>query len=118
MIYKYSDYLNEGKRGESVLYWDNSLDKLMNMDWKNISTVRFTSNKYYLKFECGEDKYNKYTVLIDTNDLVYVENPEKFVQKFKKEFWENPTEYVHKFKYAPKFLGDLGGFRNANKYNL
>lgn len=128
MLYKYSDFINEGTESRrSVIYYNLDFDKVSNDEWTEISTTRHIGSKYTINFKAGhgkyagDGKYDYYCVLIEkkgSEDLFYLEDPTKFIEKFKVEFMKSPTEYVKNLKYSPKCLGDLSHFKIAQNYNL
>lgn len=138
MLYKYSDYIKEnskydlikegGKDSPTIIYWINQLEKILNIDWTEISTEKYTGdrNKFYIKFYADGGSLGYYQVLVErkgANDFYYMEDNEnntieKFQKKFSNEFWKKAGVYVEKMKYDPKFLGDLSHVRNSNKYNM
>lgn len=126
MIYKYSDYIkdiNEGSKdniSRSALYWESALENKLNMEWSELKTERF-SGVYLLSFKCGDDKYDYYSVVFEIvggKDIFYLEKSEKFIEKFKTEFFKFPEIYYKNFKYYPKCLGDISYLKDSEKYNL
>lgn len=131
MVNNYSDFLNNnsykinegGENNPSVLYWDKNIKEIYDIEWKEISTTKYTSDKYKINFKAGEGKYDYNSVIVgkkDNEDLYYLENcdPTLFLEKFKKEFWKNASEYVKNFKYEPKALGELDHVKDSEKYNM
>ena len=131
MISKYSDFLNlkidkineSGINNPTIIYWQRAFKEISDKDWTEISTTKYSNEKYKINFKTGDDKYDYYSVLIENKggeDFYYLENsdPTLFLEKFKKEFWKNPSEYVKNFKYEPKVLGDLEHVKATDKYNL
>jgi len=141
MLYKYSDYIKDislieegSTERPDVIYWINQLEKIINVDWTDISTYEYSkrSNKFYIKFKAFENDGDKkeiyayYSVLIEkkgNNDIYYMEDnennvSEKFKKKLNKEFFKNASEYVKNMAYDPKCLGDLSHVRTSNKYNI
>jgi len=104
MLYKYSDYIKENisliKEGGSterpdIIYWSHQLEKIINLDWTEISTYEYTkySSRFYIKFKAFENEdakkeiYTYYSVLIDkgNEDFYYMEdNDNKTAEIFKK----------------------------------
>jgi hypothetical protein len=116
------DHVNEGsEKSPTYIYWDNKLlEDLLDKEWTNI-TVTKLSDKYSINFKAGNDQYNYYGVIVankNGNDFFYLEHPEKFIPKFKNEFWKKAYEYVKNMKYDPKCLGSLQHVRDSEKYNL
>ena len=130
MLSNYSNFINYNliKEGSSdrpeTIYWGYQLKDLLVKDWTEISTSRYTDNKCLVKFRSGPDKYDFCAVIFEAKniggDFYYMEDnvSEKFIKKFKAEFWKNASEYVKKLQYSPKCLGDLSHVRDAEKYNL
>jgi hypothetical protein len=133
MIFNYSKFINcdlikEGSiTNRSVIYWNHQIEKLLTEDWTEIGISNFAGKKkYFINFKAGPDKYDYYSVVMEkTNekDLYYLEDndnnvTEKFIKKFKEEFWKNASEYVKNLDYKPKCLGDLSHVIDAEKYNL
>ena len=110
MIYKYSDYikdLNEGAKGNeyrSTIYWEETLEPELNTEWSELKIERY-SGVYLLSFKSGEDQYGYHSVVLENNgskDIFYLEKSEKFIEKFKSEFFKYPEKYYKNFKYNPK----------------
>ena len=132
MINKYLDFINENviinegsSYNPSVIYWKENVDKVLYNNWSNISISNIggrNSSEYCINFIIDNDnKDNYYKAIIEDNgknDLYYMEDPEPFIEKFKKEFLKNPLEYIEHMDYDPKALGDLRHIRNSNKFNL
>ena len=127
MLYKYSDFIKEDliKEGSSSnntpIYWSEKIEELLDVNWSDISTTRYVDDKYYINFKAGEGQYNYFSVIVENkgvNDVYYMDNSDKFINKFKTEFWKNASEYVQNFIYDPKCLGDLEHVKDSNKYNL
>ena len=122
MLYNYSNFINEGADSRrTVIYYNLDFDKVSNKEWTEIAITRYIGPKYTINFKAGDGKYDYYCALVEnngSNDLFYMEDPTKFIEKFKSEFMKAPTEYVKKFKYNPKCLGDLSHFKIAQNYNL
>lgn len=123
MLHKYSDYLlsiNEGNSSRpQVLYWSYQVDKLLNKEWSEISSKRYTGSIYSLSFKAGDDDY--YNILIEKkglSDFYYMEDSTNFSEKLKIEFWKQPDIYYKELKYTPKVLGDISHFKDADKFNL
>lgn len=132
MIRSYSDYIkiNEAYTGSnpspSLIYWSNKLNTLLNNEWTQISTTKYTGNIYEIKFRTGDEKNNYYSVLVEksTNDIYYLEEDGKidlskiFQEKLNNEFWKHPLDYYKNLKYAPKCLGDISYLSASDKYNV
>lgn len=126
MIYKYSEYvINEGSSSsESLIYWSNQLQMLLNRDWTEISSKKYKDNLYYIHFKAGNDKYDYYKVLVEKGDIYYMEENENvnpindFQKKLNEEFWKTPQSYFKDLKYSPKCLGDISHLSHADKYNI
>jgi len=131
MLHNYLDYIkenfnhiNEGSLSSPTsIYWEHQLNKIINNNWSNISVTKF-SGKYLINFKCDDsddDKYSYYSVIIENKngkDIYYMENPDRFINKFKKEFFKNETEYYKNFVYNPKCLGDIEYLKDSDKYNI
>jgi hypothetical protein len=125
MLHKYSDYISNINEGSSkrpqVLYWNSQVEKLLNNEWTEINSKRYTGSIYSLNFKAGEDDYDYYNILIEkkgSSDFYYMEDSTKFAEKLKIEFWKNPDIYYKELKYAPKVLGDISHLKDADKFNL
>jgi len=125
MLYKYSDFINEGSiTNPSTLYWNNNeFKKVLGNEWSNISVKLLYTGKHIINFKIGNDKYDYYSVIIEnkgTKDRYYLEDEaiKSFTEKFNTEFWKNAPEYVENMKYDPKCLGDVEHVRDSKKYNL
>jgi len=120
----YLKFINESliKEGSSskpsYIYWNEQLKDIIDKDWNEISVSRHSSDKYCINFKVGDDKYDYYSVIVDSKDNYYLESTEQFIKKFIKEFWKNATLYVKNMKYNPKCLGDLQHVKDSEKYNL
>lgn len=132
MIRKYSEYINEAYVGKNPspheLYWDNStFKKIFENEWSQISTSRYESNIYSINFRAGDEQYDYYSVLAESNgniDIYYLEDSDKvkiskdFEKKFVEEFFKNGHEYYKDLTYTPKCLGDISYLADADKYNV
>ena len=117
--------INEGSlNNPQNLYWNHQLENILAKDWTEINTARYSGGKYNINFKAGQDQYDYYSVIVEGknigDDFYYLEDnvSEKFIKKFKTEFWKNASEYFKKLKYTPKCLGNLSHVRDAEKYNL
>lgn len=137
MIRSYSDFIVEkldlvkegAEASPTLIYWEHRLNDILDKNWTDIVIELIRTNrdnigkdKYLIKFKIGDDKYDSFGALIDSNNNLLMEDTgnaiSKFEQKFKTEFWKNPTEYINKMDFDPKFLGDVSHIRDAGKYNL
>jgi len=122
MIRSYSDYtsLNEGSHNSSGnIYYNSQLESLLNSDWTDFSSTRYSGSIYELKFKVGK---NSYQVLVEKNygaeDFYYMQDSIKFQEKFKNEFWKEPELNYQNLKYSPKCLGETAYLKVKDKYNL
>lgn len=121
MIRNYFDFIKEGHNSsDSPIYWSESLEKLINEDWTEISTKHYSDDIYFINFKAGNDRYDYYSVLANKSDDTYLmDNPENFIQKFRTEFWKDPAKYIENMKrFKPKCLGDLSHVELSSKYNI
>lgn len=126
MLHKYSDYItsiNEGTdKKPQVLYWDSNINKLLDKDWSEISSNRYSGSVYSVRFKAGSGEYDYFNVLVEkkgiSSELFYLEDPTKFTEKLKMEFWKNPYIYYKNLKYVPKALGDISHLKDSEKFNL
>jgi len=123
MLHRYLSFINEGSSLRSVnIYWGDQIKGIIEKDWDEISIKSLKSNSYGIKFKTVDDDY--YQVLFDVNDgkeeylMENLEVVNKFLEKFKTEFWNAPQQYVKNMVYDPKCLGDLEHVRTAQKYNM
>lgn len=124
MIHNYSNFINESHSYDSgPIYWKSQMDKIVDKDWYNIHVDRLGS-QHLIKFRVSEsdDRYNHYSVILDTRPEEYYMADdgvvEIFNKKFKNEFWNKAEEYIDNMKYVPQCLGDVSHVKDATKYNL
>ena len=120
--------LFESRKYSQNLYYKHQLDKIINTEWRHISTLRGRgSDVNTINFETGklEDEKDgyKYSVFFEgygtENDILIEEDAlPLFIKKFKEEFYKNPEEYSRNFKRDPKILGDVKIYRETEKYNM
>lgn len=131
MIHNYSNFininntnvLNEGALGRpEILYWNSQFEKIQDIVWTEISTYRYSADKYIIQFKAGDDKYDYYGIVVDwsdkSNEEYYLENPKPVIEKIKNEFWKSPQTYIKNLKYEPTVFGDLSHIKDAEKYNI
>lgn len=129
MIYNYLQYIKEGgPNQDNVIYWMFELERKLNKNWTELSSVRYTGDIYNIKFKAGDDQYDYFSVLVEkkgTKEFYYFENSnaakdivEIFEKKLNQEFWKKPELYYEKFKYVPKCIGDISHLHKAGQYNL
>lgn len=128
MIYKYSDFLssekliNEGSSYRPTLIYYNDELKI-DREWYELKVEKNRPGLLNIRFRVKnqDEAYNYYFVLLK-HDLgkeeIYMDNSDKFKEKFKHEFFKNAHEYIKDFKWEPKFLGDLQHVKDSGKYNL
>ena len=84
MLSNYLKFTNENliKEGSSskpgCIYWNEQLKDIINIDWNEISVSRHTSSVYRINFKAGDDKYDYYSVIVDSKDNYYLESAEQF----------------------------------------
>ena len=114
------------RRYSQNLYYKHQLDKILDTEWRNISTVR-NSYENNIKFETGKEEDAKdgyeYSVLFEgfgnEHEILIEEDAlPLFIKKLKEEFYKNPEEYSRNFKIDPKILGDVRHYRETEKYNM
>jgi len=126
MIYKYLDFITEGYESEkSPIYWNSQLNEIIDKEWLDFSSSKFSGNIFFIKFKINDGgKYPFYSVLVENKlgkDVYLMEDniSEKFIEKFKKDFWRNATKYASEFKkFKPKCIGDWTQIEMTNKFNL
>jgi hypothetical protein len=122
MIYKYLDYINESRSNDTkAVYWTSSLE--LDKNWSEITVKRHSGDYYLITYNYKDgDTYSYNNVLFEKNniqDIYYVENPEKFIEKFRNEFFKNVKEYKEDLKYIPKCLGlNKDQLDQLEKYNF
>jgi hypothetical protein len=119
MIYKYLDYISESRSNDlKAAYWSGSLE--LDKNWVEISVKRHSGDYYLISYNYNNgDRYSYNNVLLEKGDIYYVSNPEKFIEKFKTEFFKHTKEYKEELKYIPKCLGlTKDQLNNLEKYNF
>lgn len=124
MIHNYSEYIsliNEGIKYPGLIYWNDQLENILNIEWSEISTSIIVGkpNVYSINFKTSDSDYS---VLVENKgkEIYYLENfdSKKFESKLNIEFFKNEEVYSKNFKYDPKCLGDINYLRDARNFNL
>lgn len=133
MIYKYLDFITEDHTliteshdsEKGPIYWESQLNEILNEDWSEFSSARYSGDIFFIKFKTDDGgKYPYYSVLVEKKlyqDVYFMEDnvSEKFIKKFKTEFWKNAAKYAPEFKkFKPNCIGDWNQIAITNKFNL